>query len=175
MELEDRSSTHYVKTINIDLVERSITFEAGESVGARLKLTDKGVLLEILRHSPITERSVERLVASDVPEGNSTAERIRPVTVTGRLKSQPREGRPDSQGRPTAWARLAVHEEGHQDARLYSATFHRHTAGIALSLPKDAQITVRGYAHPSGDPTGKRLDTFSVINIVNYSGKPTRL
>ena len=55
---------------------------------------------------------------------------------------------------------------------LYSATFHRHTAEIVLSLPKEAQITVQGYIHPSGDPTGKRMDTCPVINLLSYPGKP---
>jgi hypothetical protein len=50
------------------------------------------------------------------------------------------------------------------------ATFHRHTREIALKLPKEAPITVTGYPHPSNTP--KRTDTFSVVNIVEYPGKP---
>src|SRR5205809_507993 len=95
-----------------------------------------------------------------------------PLTLTGRLKTQPRDGRPDAKGNPTAWARLAVHEEGRDDAHLYSATFHRHTARIALSLTKDAQVTVQGYAHTSDDP--RRMDTLSVVNLVAYPGKPDK-
>jgi len=51
-------------------------------------------------------------------------------------------------------------------------TFHRHTARIALGLAADAQLTVEGYPHVSENP--QRSDTFSVINIVAYPGKPSR-
>ena len=159
--------------IHIDLKELSITFEAAEDRATRLTFSPRGVLYEILRLDPATRRGVERLVSAGA-DASQGREKEPTVTVTGRLKSRPREGRPDARGRPTAWARLAVHEEGRPDAHLYSATFHRHTASIALSLPKDAQITVQGYAHTSDDPTAKRMDTFSVVNIVNYPGKEER-
>jgi hypothetical protein len=60
--------------------------------------------------------------------------------------------------------------DGEEQAHDYIATFHRHTRGIAAKLPKEAQITVTGYPHPSQSP--KRKDTFSVVNIVEYPGKP---
>jgi len=57
---------------------------------------------------------------------------------------------------------------------VYLATFHRHTAAIALGLARNDQVTVEGYLHPASDPSGKRLDTFSVIAIHSYPGKPER-
>jgi hypothetical protein len=106
----------------------------------------------------------------DAAAGKSK-EKAQTVVVTGRLKSQPQAGRPDRRGKPTAWARFATHEDGNPDAHLYLATFHRHTTRIALSLPQGAPITAEGYAHPADDPSGKRTDTFSIINLLAYPGK----
>lgn len=94
------------------------------------------------------------------------------VTVTGKLQTMPRAGNPDAKGRQTAWALVAVHAEGEESPHLYSATFHRQTVKTALGLPKDAQVTIKGYAHPKqGD---QRNDTFSVIAVVEYPGKPAK-
>ena len=62
--------------------------------------------------------------------------------------------------------------EGSADAHLYGATFHRHTAAIALGLAAGTQITVEGYPHANWDRSGKRMDTLSVINLLAYPGKP---
>src|SRR5947209_19863153 len=97
------------------------------------------------------------------------SERDKPLTLQGKLKSKPRPGRPDSRGNPTAWARFAAHEEEQDGAHMYSATFHKHTAAIALSLDKDAQLTVQGYPHPVDDPGSKRMDTLSVLHILQHS------
>jgi hypothetical protein len=32
-------------------------------------------------------------------------------------------------------------------------------------------VTVQGYLHPSNDPEGKRLDTFSAFSLLHYPGK----
>ncbi len=103
----------------------------------------------------------------DAPPGEP--ERERTVTLSGRLTTKPRQGRQDRSGNPTAYARFAAHDPERQGSHDYVATFHRHTVKIALDLPKDAQITVEGYPHQSGSE--KRMDTFSVINIVNWPGK----
>lgn len=159
--------------IHIDLEQRSLTLETDQRPAVRLTFSLRGILCELLTppaDSPgspaslITERAVDRLI-SPTPEKEPT------VTLTGRLKSQPRAGRPDARGNPTAWARFAAHDEATDALKLYSVTFHRHTAKIALGLERNAQVTVQGYAHPSNDPAGKRLDTLSVINIVSYPGK----
>jgi hypothetical protein len=60
--------------------------------------------------------------------------------------------------------------EGAEKAHLYSATFHRNTAAVALRLEKGAQLTVEGYPH-AGDAARKRMDTFSVIAVHRYPGK----
>jgi len=110
--------------------------------------------------------------ALGVPEQPGVAEKERTLVLSGRLRSKPREGRPDSRGNATSWARFAAHEDDREGAHMFSATFHRHSARIALGLPAGAPLTVEGYSHDSGDPTGKRLDTLSVINLLDYPGKP---
>ncbi len=115
----------------------------------------------------ITERSVEKLVEQAAEGGGK--EKLRPVTLTGRLKTRPKPGKPDGRGNPTAWAMLAVHEEGSPTARMLSTTFHRHTAPIATSLPQDAVITADGYLKKNPDPT--KSDSYSVFRLINYPGK----
>ncbi len=92
------------------------------------------------------------------------------VTMSGRLKTAPRPGRPDRSGNATTYARFAAHVDGEDDAHDYVATFHRHTAPLALRLRKEDQITVEGYPHQSSGE--RRLDTFSVVNLVRYPGVP---
>lgn len=160
--------------IQIDLKERSITFTT-EDQATRLLLTPQGILYQLVRRTAIAERSVQKLVADDTQaESDATisSEKDPTVTLSGKLKSKPRQGRADGQGNPTAWARFAAHEPGTEEAHFYLATFHRHTAEIALKLLPDAALTVQGYPHPSQHKD--RLDTFSVVNIVRYPGKPNR-
>jgi len=104
--------------------------------------------------------------------GTENREKKQTVTLSGKLLSQPREGNPDRRGKPTAWATFGAHEEGRDDARVYLASFHAHTARIALGLPAGSSITVTGYPHPSADPN--RKETLSVMNIVAYEGKPEK-
>jgi len=94
------------------------------------------------------------------------------VVVSGRLKTKVKEGKPDRKGKPTAWGKLAVYEEGARDAHLYLASFHRHTTIIALGLAVEDHITAEGYPHPAKEE-GK-LDTFSVINLRQYPGKESK-
>jgi hypothetical protein len=184
MTTEQQEGPVPLRRIAIDLQEHSITFETDGQAATRLTLTSAGVLYQLLGSPLITERSVDQLttparddvaaLAEDpLPIEPDTAKQRNPtVALTGRLKSQPKEGRPDNQGHPTAWATFAAHEEESERGHLYSATFHRASRRIALSLAVNDQITVEGYAHPSGDPTGKRLDTLSVFRLLNYPGKP---
>jgi hypothetical protein len=104
-------------------------------------------------------------IASDAAK-----EREKTITLTGKLKSKPQPGKNDRNGKPTAYADFAAHVEGEEKAHDFVATFHRHTRGIALKLPKEAQMTVNGYPHPSN--SARRKDTFSVVNILDYPGKP---
>jgi hypothetical protein len=101
---------------------------------------------------------------SPASASDAAKEREKTITLTGKLKSQPKPGKPDRSGKPTAYADFAAHVEGEKAAHYYVATFHRHTKDIALKLPKEAQITVNDYP--------QRKDTFSVVNVVDYPGKP---
>ena len=156
-----------LRSIHIDLATRSITFQAERSA-TRLVWGVEGLLYEVIGAASIAERSAEEAESAPATE----ATRDSTVTVTGRLKTRAKEGRPDRSGKPTAWAKLAAHEEGQDAAHMYSATFHRHTARIALALEQDAQVTVQGYVRPSNNPT--RMDALSVFNVVAYPGKPAR-
>ncbi len=120
--------------------------------------------------SPAAAELPAEVVESVLTDGPQRKEREKTLTLTGRLKSNVQEGKPDRSGKPTAYARFAAHVEGEREAHDYLTTFHRHTAKIALGLPANSQMTVEGYAHPSGSE--KRLDTLSVINIVQWPGKP---
>jgi len=91
------------------------------------------------------------------------------LTLTGRLKSNPKEGRPDSAGRSTAWARFAAHEEDEDAPHLYLATFHRHTRPLVLTLKTGDQLTVEGFVHRRSSTD--RLDTLSIFAIHDYPGK----
>jgi hypothetical protein len=172
MPVERESHRTTLSGIRVDLKDRSVTFETENKPVAKIAIAPEGVVFEILRADAAP--SVPPSIAREEAPAASRSEREKTVSLTGRLKSQPKEGKADSRGNPTAWARLAVHEEGREDAHLYLATFHRHTAPIALTLPREVQITVEGYPHPSSDPAGTRLDTLSVIKLVNYPGKPEK-
>lgn len=158
-----------LSSIHINLKDRSITFESGDQPVAKLTLAPEGVIFEAAYGLPLPRREGE--LPSTSPATSPGKEKEQTVTLTGKLKSQPKEGKPDSKGNPTAWARLAVHEEDEKEAHMYLASFHRHTVKVALSLPRDAQITVEGYPHRKEDPSKKRTDTLSVINILGYPGK----
>lgn len=167
MAQEHESQVARLTAIHVDLVGRSITFEAGREAATKLTLTPEGITYELIAASgpAITERSVERL------QGAAEGKEREPIaTLTGRLKTQPKEGRADRNGKPTSWAKFAVHEEGRDDARMYSTTFHRHTAAIALGLPRDALVTLQGYVRESKNP--QRMDSLSVFNLLAYPGKP---
>lgn len=161
--------------IHINLVERSVTLEVHQQPVVKLTFSPHGVIyFQPPPGAHIVEANIE---PSPQPTSSPTTseeakEKQQPVTLSGKLKTKPKEGKQDSRGNATAWAKLAVHEEDREDVHMYLATFHRHTARIALGLEKDAQVTLQGYPHPSEDP--KRADTFSVINLVNYPGKPKK-
>ena len=147
---QSETSPIKLRLIQMDLKQRSLLLVAEDYSATRLILSSEGILYETFVASttslthPLTERSVEKLAA----EAQPTRDKDSTVTVTGRLKTQPKEGSPDSRGRPTATARLAYHQEGSPEAQFYFATFHGGTREIALKLPVDAPITVLGYARP---------------------------
>jgi hypothetical protein len=154
-----------LRALHLDLQELTLTLETIDQTTITLSLTATGVATQLDtpasandRDQPTAERSDE-----DASSGKNLA------TITGKLKSQPREGRSDGAGNPTAWAKLAAHEEGRDEAHMYSATFHRHTVALALRLEKEMIVTVKGYVRESADPT--RMDGLSVFGVINYPGK----
>jgi hypothetical protein len=89
----------------------------------------------------------------------------------GTLKSTPRPGQPDRQGRPTVWAKFAYDSSGLDSAKMFSCTFHGVTTSEALSLDVGSRLIVEGFVRP-GD--GERWDTLHVVTIVaaDRSGSP---
>ena len=163
--------------VHLNLDERSITFEADQQPVAKVSLAPEGVIFETIPPADLPTLPAETIAEIAEPADEPPEERREPESRTvlpGKLKTKPREGKPDRRGNPTAWARFAAHIDGEDEAHLYSATFHRHTAKIALTLERNDPLTIEGYAHPSRDPESKRLDTFSVINLIAYPGKPER-
>jgi hypothetical protein len=164
--------------IHINLTDQTITLKKDEEVVATLifegKLPAAGVIFfpNRLQPLPASAESVPQAMepVSPTPASEAAKEKEKTMTLSGKLKSKAQPGKPDRSGKPTAYADFAAHVEGEKDAHYYVATFHRHTREIALKLPKEAPITVTGYPHPSTSP--KRTDTFSVVNIVEYPGKP---
>ena len=160
--------------IHINLTDKSIILKKEDEIVATLvfegKIPAAGVIFfgnqpQVLSDSPFDEEG-----ETPVSPVSPAKEREKTVTLSGKLKSKPQPGRNDRSGKPTAYADFAAHVEGEEEAHYYKATFHRHTRGIALKLPIEAQITVFGYPHPR--ESAKSTDTFSVVNIVDYPGKP---
>lgn len=160
MTAEREGPPNRVTEIRLNLAERSVTFDVEGRPAVRFTLGPEGLTLQ-------------RGLGPLEPETAPMEEARRTVTLTGRLTAKPRQGKADRSGNPTAYARFAAHVEGEDHPHDYIATFHRHTARIALSLERDARITVEGYPHPSGSE--KRLDTLSVVNVLNWPrpSKPT--
>lgn len=170
-----------VTDIHISLVRRSITFVAQEQPLARLTLSPHGLMFEYpAGQGPADGLSVEeagrlasQVETADVQESQAADEEIEGMVIrAGRLKSTPKEGRPDRSKKPTAWAKFAAHEEGSEQAHMYLATFHGGTRAIALGLNSGDALTIEGFPHINEDP--ERSDTFSVIKILNYPGKPVK-
>jgi hypothetical protein len=160
--------------IHINLTDQTITLKKEEEVVATLVFAGKvpaaGVIFfpgnpQALPDSPFDEEA-----KTPLSPASAAKEKEKTATLTGKLKSKPQAGRNDRSGKPTAYADFAAHVEGEEQAHYYKATFHRNTRNIALKLPAEAQITVFGYPHPRKSP--RSTDTFSVVNIVDYPGKP---
>lgn len=171
-----------VTGVSLDLEQRTLSFTAADRCLATLRLAPEGLIFE----SPAS--SADKVVAdtistseaqgdensSQAPRlGSTESEKERAIVFQGKLKSKPIPGRPDARGNPTAWARFSAHDPDQDGAHLYSATFHRHTVNLALSMDKDTPLTVQGFPHERPNTDTRRLDTLSVINILDYPGKPT--
>jgi hypothetical protein len=108
--LSEQEEYLHLRSIHVDLQERSITFEAEDATATRLVLTPQGILYQLLGASPIAERMTDRLISEADPEPSagpdSTAAKQKnsSVVLTGKLKTEPKPGRNDAQGHATAWA-----------------------------------------------------------------------
>jgi hypothetical protein len=174
MTKEDDGSGIRFTDIHINLADQTIVLKKEDEVVATLifegKLPAEGIIFlgnqtPVLLDSPFDEET-----ETPVSPASPAKEREKTATLSGKLKSQPKPGKSDRSGKPTAYADFAAHVEGEKEAHYYKATFHRRTRDIALKLPAEAQITVFGYPHPRNSP--RSTNTFSVVNIVDYPGKP---
>jgi hypothetical protein len=100
---------------------------------------------------------------AQAPAEAGTKGKQQTVQLSGKLKSKPKPDRPDSQGKPTVWAKFAAHIEGESEAHMFSTTFHRASAEQALTFEREDRITVQGYIRPSQEPG--RMDALSVFAI----------
>ena len=130
--------------------------------------------LGLTKEARATERFVETLAElGTVPESIHTEEgkeEEEHVIFTGKLKTKPKEGRPTTKGKPTAWAIFAVHDEEQEEAKAYSTSFTGSARPIALRLSQDAQITVKGYPPIPATEEGRR-DRLHVFAILNHPNK----
>lgn len=116
------------------------------------------------------ERSTPLVPGDQVAEPLDVAAKAPTLVLSGVLKSTPRPGRQDRSGKPTVWAKAAMHQDGTDSAALMLLTFHRHTTMIAASLVEGSAIVAEGYRHAPASTA--KLPTFSVFNLLQYPGKP---
>src|SRR5947209_5639456 len=90
--------------IHLDLPTRTITLSSAEQVVVTFRLAPEGLVFT----STDMPSSLPPAKAPAPPD-SSLAEKDKPQTLQGRLKSKPKQGRPDRNDKPTAWARFAAH------------------------------------------------------------------
>src|SRR5438067_52586 len=107
-----------LKSIHLDLEEWTFTLEGTD--GRAIRFSPQEALQRFLSkaHSPLPAREIEPGQSPESKETQGT------ITISGKLKTQPKEGSPDKRGRPTATARLAYHQEGKNEAQLCYCSFH---------------------------------------------------
>ena len=162
-----------LKGIHLDLTEQLVTLEAEDGRVARYAFAPSATPSDAPQLPATFETPLPQTAASAEERAPQTKpEKEAKTTLSGRLNTQPKQGRPDRSGRPTAVALLVGHREEDDDWHPYLATFHRQTARIALGLTGGTHLTVEGYIHERSAPT--RYDTISVVNIAHYEGKPEK-
>ncbi len=175
-----------VTTIRIALEDQSVTLDSSTGPLAKLTFSSGSIYFQAAAESP-SGAPISDAISLGGPRSHDTSptvadpediepqeEKQRPVVLQGRLLGRVREGRPDSRGRKTAWARFAAHEDGQDKPHLYSATFHRGSAAGVLALPADSRLVVEGYVHQSNDPEGERMDTLSVFRLLKRTDTAER-
>jgi hypothetical protein len=199
MAQEHEQGPVHLRSIHIDLQERSVTLEAEDQTATRLTFSPAGVLYELLSETALLTQAANKLrawslrtqqqpeeaqpaeeAASAVPtpqptEGTGNKEKSPTTVLPGKLQTKPKEGNPDRHGKPTAWAQFLAHVEGREGATLLSTSFHGRTREIALTLNAGDHLTAQGYLHlRPEDPVNPRLSTFSVIHLVHYPNKSVK-
>src|SRR5215207_8622801 len=97
-----------LRHIHVDLENWSVILEGAD--GRAISFNPNLLLQKLLSPTPTDLPPASAEDSSQAPEKSPT------ITLAGKLKSQPKEGRPDGSGLPTAWARFAAHEEGSSQA-----------------------------------------------------------
>jgi hypothetical protein len=163
-EAEEKPPTHQafqlppLRSLRIDFTAGVLILEA--ETGATLTFALGSSLSITTGQGEAPRAETAQAPAEAGAKGKQTTQQL-----TGKLKSKPKAGRPDSQGKPTVWAKFAAHIEGEPEAHMFSTTFHRASAEQALKFEKDERITVQGYIRPSQEPG--RMDMLSVFAILS--------
>jgi hypothetical protein len=187
MAQEQEGQLNKLRTIHVDLEQRSAQFEFEDGTVERWVYNSEGIFRSLIQTGNLEVAARQLLVTSQPEVESARAEKVDQVNepaparrektpalvLPGRLKNQPSEGRPDGGGKPTAVAHFLAHMEGQEGATLLFATFHNHTRDIALRLTAGDPITAQGYYHPNRDSS--RLSTFSIFHLINHPGKPASL
>src|SRR5688500_18769653 len=94
-----------LKSIHLDLEDWVFTLEGTD--GRAIRFSPLEALQQLLTkaHSPLPAPAQAAENPKESKETPGT------TTVSGKLKTQPKDGSPDSKGRPTATARLAYHQD----------------------------------------------------------------
>ncbi len=161
-----------LRKLSIDFEKKRLQLESTNAQILRINIED--LTWEFITPPPGVERPEVKIQVEEKPqEPEKTVDESKKTwTLTGRVKGNVREGRPDGAGKPTAWARVAAHNEEKDEAWMLSTTFHRASTRAALGLKPEDQITFEGYLRPSNDAS--KMDSFSVFHLIDYPGKPAK-
>src|SRR5437016_5993357 len=122
----EQEKGHLLKSIHIDLAERSILFEAADQTHTKLTLTPEGIVYSA-SHLPRLPDTPAAPDAHTTPLQNAK-ETEETIAVSATLLDQPRLGHPDRSGRPTCFALLeSASEESPEEKKTYAASFTRDT------------------------------------------------
>ena len=99
--------------IHLNLADQSITLEAQDQTVATITFSTGTIYFQTA--TVPTEHTQE---PPALPSSSESREKDL-ATLTGKLKTKPKEGRPDGKGHPTTWARLAHLLERYTSACSY--------------------------------------------------------
>ena len=157
MAQEQEGSIRKLRSFTIDVEKQLIETLAQDGTVVRFTYSPEGIFQTILLAGGLESAASRLVTASQVedipvvaegqpaPEAPARKEKSPALVLSGRLKNQPTEGRPDGHQKPTAVAHFLAHLPEREGATLLFATFHNHTRDIALRLAADDPITAQGY------------------------------